>query len=334
MAGRAQNLNHGHDDAATWISRIERGLTASEQDQFSAWIAEDPEHAELLARQSALLTAVQTVSSIAAPPPMREAQGSKPASLMRRRVQAWAAAGALAASVILMIGVSLLGDTPQVNDQSGPLRLAAAHTVQSEQLADGSHLWLDARTDVGVALRETERRVQLAQGGVFAEVAPDQDRPFVVETHGVSVTAVGTAFEVQARNGSVSVLVEEGIVRVMDPALGEPGLLEAGQAMRRSMGGVWGPPSPAETIAGWRTGRIRVQSERASDLAKQLSLYRQAPILIDGVELSGIRVSGVFSIHQEDSESMVLALADSVEACAAPQPSGAIVITRNTLLCP
>ena len=36
-------------EAARWVLRRDRGLTASEQDEFSQWLAADPRHGEALA---------------------------------------------------------------------------------------------------------------------------------------------------------------------------------------------------------------------------------------------------------------------------------------------
>jgi transmembrane sensor len=337
MAGEVRHLNSVHEDAAVWISRIERGLSTVEQDQFSAWIAEDPEHAEILARQSAILADVQSPAFEQASAPEAQApvpQETRTQTGWTRR--AMMAAGALAASLLVVLGVYATAGDPVASHSAAPVRIASANTIQSEALADGSTVWLDARTTLELDFSDAERRVSLQQGGVFAEVAHDAERPFVVTAGTVSVTAVGTAFEVQARNGSLAVRVEEGIVRIADAATGDTVLLEAGSALLRRADGGWGQPEPVEmnAVAEWRTGRLRIQSEPVEALARRLNLYREAPILIDGEALSDLRVSGVFSIRQDDADAMALALADSVEACAVPQPTGAIVITRNTMLCP
>lgn len=335
MAGQVRRLNSDHEDAAVWISRIERGLSAVEQDQFNAWIAEDPERAEILARQSAILNSLQSIgdealSELDVNAPAADAPRSGPPGLGRILM----AAAALAASVMVVLGVYALGGDPVAPPPSEALHLASEQTIQSEALEDGSTLWLDARTHLALEFSDAERRVSLQQGGVFAEVAHNVERPFIVEAGAVSVTAVGTAFEVQARNGVLAVRVEEGIVRVEDSANGETVLLQAGFSLRRGPDGVWSAPEESGAVAEWRVGRLHMQSERVDVLARRLNLYRDAPIMIDGEALSQMRVSGVFSLQQDEADAMALALADSVEACAVPQPSGAIVITRNTMLCP
>ena len=41
------------DEAAAWVIRQDRGLTAEEQDRLSEWLAANPRHGEALARQRA-----------------------------------------------------------------------------------------------------------------------------------------------------------------------------------------------------------------------------------------------------------------------------------------
>ncbi|MFM9091957.1 MAG: FecR/PupR family sigma factor regulator, partial [Verrucomicrobiota bacterium] len=43
----------GGDEAAAWVIRLERGLTAAEQDRLSEWLAADPRHRLALARMRA-----------------------------------------------------------------------------------------------------------------------------------------------------------------------------------------------------------------------------------------------------------------------------------------
>ena len=62
-------------------------------------------------------------------------------------------------------------------------------------LEDGSHVHLDSRSAIAVRYDGSQRRIALLQGEAWFEVAPNKDRPFVVEAAGGSVTARGTAFD-------------------------------------------------------------------------------------------------------------------------------------------
>ena len=84
-------------------------------------------------------------------------------------------------------------------------------------LPDGSRLTLDTDSQVEVTIDGKARTVQLERGQAFFEVAHDRQRPFVVDTGRLSVTAVGTAFSVRRVGSDIRVVVAEGTVRLGQP---------------------------------------------------------------------------------------------------------------------
>ena len=84
-------------------------------------------------------------------------------------------------------------------------------------LDDGTQVWLNAHTRLTqpVAFSDTERNVQLS-GAAFFEVARNEAAPFTVHTDDLRVRVLGTAFCVQAYNGSkqAEVVLEHGSVRL------------------------------------------------------------------------------------------------------------------------
>jgi ferric-dicitrate binding protein FerR (iron transport regulator) len=66
-------------------------------------------------------------------------------------------------------------------------------------LSDGTRVWLNAASSFTypVIFTGDERAVEL-EGEAYFEVAPNADRPFIVRTADVQVTALGTAFNVSA----------------------------------------------------------------------------------------------------------------------------------------
>lgn len=82
-------------------------------------------------------------------------------------------------------------------------------------LDDGSVLFVNGGSDVRI---EAARRVRVAAGGVYVEVAPDAARPFTVATPVRDVTAVGTRFAVGVDGRAADVLVTHGAVAVSGSA--------------------------------------------------------------------------------------------------------------------
>lgn len=81
-------------------------------------------------------------------------------------------------------------------------------------LPDGSVIALNANSRVDVRYSSAERRVSLIGGEAQFNVTKNKQRPFIVGVGGISVRAVGTAFNVRMEPGEVEVLVTEGRVQV------------------------------------------------------------------------------------------------------------------------
>src|SRR5690606_37958963 len=63
---------------------------------------------------------------------------------------------------------------------------------RSLALADGSRIELNARSRIKIRYTDQQRRVELLEGQAFFDIASDKNRPFIVDTGGSSIRAVGT----------------------------------------------------------------------------------------------------------------------------------------------
>lgn len=207
--------------AADWLVRRDRGLTASEQDAFLQWIAEDPRHGEWFALHR------RTVGNFGAlahwrPEHSEEANPDLLAPPARRA--AWAIPMALAAAISIMVGVWRWHETAA---EAGIVASPAAKEIERRILADGSSVELNRGAVVTAAFGSTERRVNLVQGEALFEVRKEDPRPFIVRAGNVDVRAVGTAFAVRLEQATVEVLVTEGRVALVTEADSPAGRVEA-----------------------------------------------------------------------------------------------------------
>lgn len=214
--------------AAAWVMRCDRGLTAAEQDEYFAWLAADPRHAAALRRHGGNWRRLDRLaewrpehSALPNPdllaPPLRER--------LRPLVFPLAVGLGLAAAVALVFLTfhSPPGPAP-TRGGTPPLVASAGPAVMLQALPDGSMAELNRGAVLTVDYTRGERRVRLEAGEVHFTVAKDPSRPFLVLARGVTVRAIGTAFNVRLDGGSVEVLVTEGRVQVSeDPAAGLPG---------------------------------------------------------------------------------------------------------------
>ena len=310
-----------HAQAAAWVMKVQEGLSSDDQSAFDAWISADPSHVEVFARQSAMMHApldeAHKLGFESAPVPV-----SRSMSVFHGVKPWWVGAGVAAAA--LMVSVVSLGSVfdgepipePTLADNgAAPIYQTAYHDIQTENLDDGSTLWIDAQSQVTVHYTAQVRQLDLDEGGVFVDVQSNPERPFTVNAGAVSFTALGTAYEVQARDGGYHLIVEEGVVEVRDGRNAQTFSVEAGQSALWQADGDW---QRFETdrwgAALWREERVAFDRQNFADVLTVINRYREQPLMIGDNRLKTVPVSGVFSLDFNDPESMVAALSLSVGA--------------------
>ena len=259
-------------DAALWAARLEGGtLDAADRNALDAWLAASPAHRAALslycqfsADLEVQLPALVAAGRVALPAPAPRRSWS----LKLITSSAFAAVAAIALAVVLTRPAA-----PEAHATAGAQR-------QTITLADGTRIELNARTQLTVALGSAERRVRLASGEAFFQVAKDASRPFHVETPAGTVRVTGTAFNVLAESAStLDVTVLEGSVAV-SPASSNAGPMAPS-------------PSPLAPYAltasdhlSLRPGSgVIVNKLSAANLANTLA-WRQGAVVFDDVPLA------------------------------------------------
>ncbi len=272
--------------AAEWLVRRDRGFTASEQDEFFQWLAEDPRHGEWLAIHD------QTWRDFNLLAEWRPEHSSEPNPdlLARRRASyrwLWPAAAA-AAGVALLLTVWRPWMKPALDGAA----LTAAFAIQHRVLADGSEVELNRGAAIEVEFTPAERRVRLVRGEAHFAVAKNPLRPFIVRANGVDVRAVGTAFDVRLDPESVEVLVTEGHVQVQLPTASVP-VLAAGQRTVVSFAPTAPPP--------------RVLDVSPEEMAQRLAWQ---PQLLDFSSTALAKVVAEFNRRAGEAQGIRLVIAD------------------------
>lgn len=314
-------------DAALLDAALERFIRARDVDADPAdrqaladWAAADPAHEAALARVEAMWGADAFAAALVrtmqpAPLPASSRPASSPSRLRQR---AWPLA--LAASVLLMIGIGAALDLP--------LRLRAdAITATGERrlvvLADGSRVTLDTDSAIAVTIDETGRHLTLLEGRAFFEVTPDAARPFDVAAGPAKVRVTGTAFAVGfTADDAVMVQVRSG--RVEAGAAGRSRALGAGDALRLdgTGPGIVTHPDPAQEL-GWLDGRLVFVDRPLGDVLAELDRYLPGRILVTDPAIAARRVTGNYRL--DDPAGSTLALA-AVAGAEVTQITGRLLI--------
>lgn len=217
----------------------------------------------------------------------------------------------IAAAVVLAIAGTLLlrPQAPQ-----GEQTLSTPVAIHgSSLLPDGSKVELGARSRISTHFDDGVRRIVIEAGEAYFEVAHDKTRPFVVQAGALSVTAVGTAFNVRRGDEQVVVTVAEGRVRLEDRAVparwsgaGKPKApMEAGageqavySARERRIDLAAANP---EVAIAWRGGVLKFVHEPLHEVVANLNRYSPRQIELGDPSLGRLRFSGtVFSNRLED----------------------------------
>lgn len=295
--------------AAQWVLRRDRGLTATEQDELSQWLAADSRHGEALALQRwgwdelDRLAGLQT-SLGAVPDP----------DLFAPRAKAWArrwwwiaGASSLAAAAAVALLITLRSPPATSENVTPPVVVSTALAAPCERLTleDGSVVELNRGAAVEVVYSATERRVRLVRGEANFTVAKNPERPFVVNAGGVDVRAVGTVFNVRLAGEAVEVVVSEGRVKLEPPpvdtvareatvlSVGESAVLLLGAPALVPQVTALAVPELAARLA-WQPRLLDFTGAPLTDIVAEFNRRNPVQLAVDDATLGALRLSAAF----------------------------------------
>lgn len=317
--GRSDERDRIETEAANWLSRRDRGLSAEESAALLHWLEQDPRHREALEELSDVWGSMDALSALAPSPAMTSLDPELVATDRPRRTvrRVWLRVSvgvAAAACLTLWLGRFLLLPRTVETD----VGVLLSHT-----LPDGSIAQLNTDSAIRAEFSDVERRIRLLRGEVFFTVTKDPARPFVVTSGAVAVRAVGTAFNVRQRGPEVEVLVAEGKVRI-DPAARpsapgtatreenapvEPPLLGAGDRARIATAATGAAATTIEKVSeselqrtlAWQEHRLEFDATPLVEIAEEFNRYNRRQIVVSDEALAQRRFSGVFRADGHDA---------------------------------
>ncbi len=317
------------EQAETWLVRRDRGLTASEQDDYLEWLRVDERNADAIAQAEATLRRVLQLGAWRA----ELSAEPNPDLLARprgRKWRQWSAALAAAAAVAVAAGWWIERATPtaSVVTKKNYLRVN-----ERRVLPDGSRAELKDGTALEVHYSANERRVRLTGGEAQFSVMKDPARPFVVEAGGVAVRAVGTVFNVRLGSAAVDVLVTEGKVRVglaaqtpgqifqSRAADEEPPTVAAGQRAIFSLAGPALVPVVAEVTSdeirrdlAWQAPRLQFDETPLNEAIAEFNQRNHRQLVLGDSSLGALPIGGTFRPDNVDGFVRLLAVTLGVRA--------------------
>lgn len=358
----ASNHHRSADDyqiaeqAALWLARRDRGLTAEEQDAYIQWLTADPRHAGELARHAA---AFQRMMRLYEWQPGQSTDPNPDLFAPRGRWNArpwWLGIAAAVVGIFATIFWTRL--VPPTTVAHSYLRLN-----DSRVLADGSVVELKEGSAIKPDFSEEVRRVWLT-GEAHFTVAKGV-KPFVVRAGDITVRAIGTAFNVRLDANEVDVLVTEGAVHLdraptqtapaaavpdesvpvgstpaaavipaRDSAVGMSAvLLVAGQ--RATVPRATGErprvsditPAEIERALGWQAPRLEFAATPLAVAVAEFNQRNRMRLVLADADLGTIPIGGTFRV--DNVEGFVRLLEVTLDIRAETRAGGKIILSRR-----
>lgn len=318
-----------HDAALNWLSLLHDEPSAADQARFSRWLQADPAHAEAYAQAQVMWEmseepAAKLAGEDAVALQALLAAMDAPAS-RRRSLPQWGAALAMAACLVMMVGVGLGWQPQRWLDDLGADYVSAPGQVRTVTLADESQLTLDADSAIAVHFAKGERHVQLRRGAAFFQVTHTGE-PFVVDGGKGETRVLGTQFEVRLQPSGAQVTVLSGRVGVKAGAELPQQILTAGQQVRYDQTRTTAPQAvDSENQLAWRQGWLNYYRTPLADVINDLSRYYPGRIVVLNDELGARKVSGSFPSKDPVA---VLAALKSVVGFEQYEALGRVIVIR------
>jgi transmembrane sensor len=218
--------------------------------------------------------AIMTRTAPAARPALTVVNGGA-----QRRRWVWALAAAIAFATVGMASAPRTDRWSSGTETDRVITLADGSTVQ---LAAGSTLSMPRRFGGWFGQAQQERAVTL-DGQAFFTVARD-GRPFIVRAPHASVRVLGTRFDVRdfRGDGSASVVVEEGRVRVSSTARGDSTELTAGERARIARDQALTVDTVITArLTAWRSGGLVLVDQSIDEVLHELERRYDLAFVVD-----------------------------------------------------
>jgi transmembrane sensor len=322
------------EQAAAWLARLDRGLTADERRALEEWLDDSDANREALLEYASLWDVLDVLAELSDLFPLERRARVRP----RRRIVRGVLAGAAALGAAAVAALVVYGGSFWPAEEAPATRAAASESFATpigghvtQQLVDGSLLTLNTDTVLDVELAPASRDLYMRRGEAHFSVARDSARPFRVHVGDRVLEAVGTAFNVYLKpTGSVELTVTEGTVRVAAATAGSADPIApgdaAGDATNTVVEGEFatlepGAPGPSRVVRlepaeldvklAWQRGMLIFRGEPLVEMLSQVSRYTTTRFEFEGDALRDMRVGGYF--RAGDIDGLLLALRENFD---------------------
>jgi transmembrane sensor len=303
------------EQAADWIDQ-ETELTAKQKAELGIWL-QNPEHEAAYKKMQRVMNSSGLVEAITLSQQEKVNQVTKIKPVVK--VNYFQTPLALAASIACIFTFvymlyPLTNTQPQVEVAAQNIYQTELNTEIAERsssmLKDGSKVHLNANSMLSVSQTKEQRLASLDKGQVFFDVAPDRNRPFIINAGDSTITVLGTSFDVDRTANYTSISVYEGVVKVKAE---EEITLTKGQSIKISSGRIVDFKNQLQDMLPlWRSGWLEVDDGSIVDVVSQLQSYLDKEVVFDA-QLTDLRINGRFALDRPEESLMLISNANQLE---------------------
>lgn len=348
--------NNVQEIACLWISRMDRGLTTTEQQQLVAWCNKNAHHHSSLHEMASYWDDLSVLNELSALFPLPPAKASTTPNKITSIALAASIAIVSLVSINTLVNESFLPFLPSFNE----LTLGQNRTLTTKvgeqtsfTLQDGSQIQLNTNSLIEVNYSAKQRLLTLVRGEARFDVAKDVNRPFTVIVGEKSFTALGTIFNVQKNNNkAMELVVTEGKVlitkattkvndiketllqahKVKEPSALNATLVVSGEKAIIAEHTAPSSTTPIEKVSldqihrdlAWQQGMLIFEGEPLSIALAEVSRYTSSTFEIVDSELANIHVAGYFKAG--DIEGLLASLQSNFDINFSKKSNGTILL--------
>ncbi|MGX8883938.1 FecR family protein [Methylovorus sp. SPW-M1] len=288
--------------AAEWLVLLASPeASAADEAAFNAWVQADPAHLNAVVTMRGFVGKLSAVASDTSQRAVLQQALHKPAS-----GRGWRNAVA----AMLLLG-AMLGSWQLLNPWSAMFADLSTETAEwkNEVLPDQSHLALASATAVDINFSAHERKLALLKGEILVDIAPDPERPFIVQTPHGTMRALGTRFVVTLTDSGTTLTMLHSRVEAKTEAQDQTRIVSAGEQVVLSAEHISTPVAiDAESVAAaWSAHQLMVQDQPMDQVLDRLWRYRRGIVMYRTADMEAMHVSALLPLDDTDRALQLLA---------------------------
>jgi transmembrane sensor len=170
---------------------------------------------------------------------------------------------------------------------------------RSEQLSDGTRIWLNSDSALDIHFDDARRELVLYAGEVLIETGHGDSRPFQVRTRAGLLQPLGTRFSVREVGPRTQLSVYQGAVRTTLQDSGTSLTLQAGQCVVFDAREAGAPTRAEARREAWSRGLLLAEDMPLEEFITELGGYRRGHLGVDPA-VARLRVMGSFPLADTD----------------------------------